>query len=206
MKNKKVFIFDVDGVLLNLWIIMRFAYAEFHKKEISEEEWDEIIEDFLHDPLPYLKFGDYFDHSKWFASLPPLNDEMLHFPTYLKANGFDIVIVTSTNDKPEVVEARKQNLHTVYGNIFDKIIFVGRANSKEEALKSIAEKYEVSFFCDDSLKNICKAKAIVTHPIWFENKHHLFMLNNMDVADTYSAANVSTIKKIIVRSGIPLSK
>ncbi|MDD4555886.1 MAG: hypothetical protein PHE89_00970 [Alphaproteobacteria bacterium] len=197
MRNKKVFIFDVDGVLLNLWQVMRCAYEDFHQIKISEQEWEDVIDDFLHNPVPYLDFGNYFDNSNYFGSLPPLSDEMLFLPANLRASGFDVAIVTSTNDAPEIVEARRENLRVVYGDVFSEILFVGRAQSKEKALMSIAQKYEMSYFCDDSLKNVVNAKDIVTFSIWFENKHHLFMLKQFDVTNVFSANGVDEIEQIV---------
>lgn len=63
---KRLFIFDVDGVLLDLWTSMRAVFANYHGMSLSDEDWDNIIEDFLHDPEPYLEFGDYFHQSQTF--------------------------------------------------------------------------------------------------------------------------------------------
>lgn len=47
---KKLFIFDADGVLLNLWDAMKQVYEEYTQKALSQQEWDNIIIDFLHNP------------------------------------------------------------------------------------------------------------------------------------------------------------
>lgn len=196
MKKQKVFIFDVDGVLLDLWQDMQLAYSEFYKRQVSTEEWNMIIDDFLHDPSPYLEFGNYFDNSHWFGKLSPI-EGMINLVNVLKDNGFDLAIVTSTNDDPNIIEERKNNICSLYGDVFTEIVFVGRAQSKEKALEKLANNYEVSYFCDDSIKNVVKARRIVTYPIWYENPHHLFMVNLFDVKDIISANGAKNLEEIV---------
>lgn len=51
---------------------MRAVFANYHGMSLSDEDWDNIIEDFLHDPEPYLEFGDYFHQSQTFRNLLPV--------------------------------------------------------------------------------------------------------------------------------------
>ena len=65
----KLFIFDVDGVLLDLWATMKGVYEEFTSQKLSQSQWDAVIADYLRDPVPYRQFGEYFDNSDAMGAL-----------------------------------------------------------------------------------------------------------------------------------------
>lgn len=195
---KKIAIFDVDGVLLDLWAVMKQPYSEYVKREISDEEWDEIIEDFLHDPRPYFEFGNFFDNSPYFDRLPPTSYEMIKLVTSLKLSGFDLAIITSIKDTEELVARREENIRKVYGSAFSKIICVGRGNSKEQEIVKLAKDYDFSMFCDDTLKNAAKSVGLVTLPVWYENKHNLFQLEEIDPKGISCASNAKELKELII--------
>ena len=69
---KKLFIFDGDGVLLDLWGAMKSVYEQYTGTLLTTAEWDKVIIDFLHNPYPYAEFGRYFDASTTFGTLPPV--------------------------------------------------------------------------------------------------------------------------------------
>lgn len=45
---------------------MRAVFANYHGMSLSDEDWDNIIGDFLLDPKPYLESEIYFHQSQSF--------------------------------------------------------------------------------------------------------------------------------------------
>lgn len=195
---KKLFIFDVDGVLLSLWPSMRSVFANYHKMSLSDEDWDDIITDFLHDPRPYLEFGEYFHNSDTFRHLLPIQG-MQRLVFELRDRGFDLAIVSSSNPNPEFVERRRKNLEEHYDDSFTKVVCVGMKQTKQEALRQAAEGYDQVFFCDDNPKHLIDSVGIVTMPIWFANPHHEFMWESIDRSSILTAQNADEIRKIIFK-------
>ncbi len=174
---KKLFIFDVDGVLLDLWTSMRPVFANYHGMSLSDEDWDNIIEDFLHDPEPYLEFGNYFQQSLTFRNLLPVKG-MPELVFELRNRCFDLAIVSSCD--PNFSLQRRKNIEEHYADCFEKVICVGMKQTKEEALRQAADGYDEVFFIDDNPRHLSDSLGIVTCPIWKENKHHLFLWQSID--------------------------
>ncbi len=168
--SAKLFIFDVDGVLLDLWATMKGVYEEFTSQKLSQSQWDDVIADYLRDPVPYRQFGEYFDNSDAMASLSAVHG-MPELVRKLKLLDFDLMIITSVTDREDITRKRESNLSHVFGDVFDRIIYTGRGSSKAAALEEAAKGYHVSFFCDDHPKNAAAGRGIVTYPLWFANPH-----------------------------------
>lgn len=190
---KKLFIFDVDGVLFDLWTSMRPVFANYKGMSLSDADWDDIVIDFLHDPKPYAEFGEYFDHSEVFGNLMPLPG-MKELVLKLQKNGFDLAIITGISNKLEQIEKRAANLREHYGSVFTEIACIGRGSSKHDALKSLAKGYDEVFFLDDNPQNVVTSREFVTHPIWMVNKHHEFMWEHLDQEGILMAENARDIK------------
>lgn len=177
--KEKLFIFDVDGVLLDLWTPMKKVFEEYEQITLTDKAWDNIVADYLQNPFPYMEFGRFFDASDTIRNLPPIKG-MPKLVNDLKAQGFDLAIITSISNKEEIKNKRIENLKKFYGDVFDKLICVERGGSKEQALRDVAADYQISFFCDDHPKNALLSKGIVTKPLWFENKYQRHIWKQID--------------------------
>ena len=140
----KLFIFDVDGVLLDLWATMKGVYEEFTSQKLSQSQWDAVIADYLRDPVPYRQFGEYFDNSDAMGALSAV-DGMPELVRKLKLLDFDLMIITSVTDREDITCKRESNLSRIFGDVFDRIIYTGRGSSKAAALEEAAKGYHVSF-------------------------------------------------------------
>ena len=154
---KRLFIFDVDGVLLDLWPAMRSVFACYYNMSLSDKDWDDIIDDFLHNPQPYLEFGEYFSQSQTFKNLLPVKG-MPELVFSLSNHCFDLAIVSSAD--PAYIEQRRQNIKEHYADCFEKIICVGMKQTKEEALRQVASGYDEVFFVDDN-PGICLRVSVL---------------------------------------------
>lgn len=195
---KKLVIFDVDGVLLNLWPSMRNVFANYHQMSLSDEDWDNIIEDFLQNPAPYLEFGDYFHRSETFRNLLPVQG-MPELVFELRDRGFDLAIISSSN--PDFIKQRCRNLEEHYADCFEKVICVGMKQTKEEALRQTAEGYDEVFFIDDNPRHLTDSVGIVTTPIWMENKHHQFIWESINITGIEIAKTPKDIRNIVLHRG-----
>ena len=132
----KLFIFDVDGVLLDLWATMKGVYEEFTSQKLSQSQWDAVIADYLRDPVPYRQFGEYFDNSDAMAALSAV-DGMPELVRKLKLLDFDLMIITSVTDREDITCKRESNLSRIFGDVFDRIIYT-RSEEHTSELQSLA--------------------------------------------------------------------
>lgn len=192
---KRLFIFDVDGVLLDLWTSMRPAFANYHGMSLSDEDWNNIIDDFLHNSEPYMEFCDYFHQSQTFRSLLPIKG-MPELVFELRNRCFDLVVISSCD--ADLAEPRHKNLEEHYANCFEKVVCVGMRLPKKNALRQVAAGYDEVFFLDDNPRHLSDSLGIVTCPIWKENRHHLFLWQSIDHSGIQKAQSVKDILNIVL--------
>lgn len=89
---------------------MRAVFANYHGMSLSDEDWDNIIGDFLHDPKPYLEFGDYFHQSQTFRNLLPIKG-MPELVFELRDRCFDLAIISSSD--PNFAAQRRKTLKSI---------------------------------------------------------------------------------------------
>lgn len=193
-QNKKIAIFDVDEVLLDMWGPMHKMLEDFQKRKINGDEWVQIIRDFDQDPRPYFEFGKYFMGSSTFERLNAKRGMKQTLQT-LAANGWDLAIVTSAPPTKEVELKRRKNLHYAFGDVFVSIDCVG-SKDKKARIADLAAKYEESMFVDDNPAIVQQSVGIVTHPIWRYNLPHSYALEKLDLSKAKIAKTSSDILKI----------
>ena len=193
-ENKKIAIFDVDEVLLDMWGPMHKMLEDFQRRKISEDEWVQIIRDFDRDPRPYFEFGKYFMSSDTFERLNAKRG-MKDVLKKLADNGWDLAIVTSAPPTKEVELKRRKNLHYAFGDIFKSIDCVG-SKDKKSRIADLAEKYEESMFVDDNPAIVQQSVGIVTHPVWRYNLPHSYALDKLDLSKAQVAKTSNDIWQI----------
>lgn len=193
---KKLFIFDVDGVLLDLWGTMKGVYEDFFSQKLSQREWDQVICDYLRNPEPYALFGQHFDNSDALTRLLPVNG-MPELVCNLQKLGFDLAIITSISDREDIKNKRRLNLEQIYGNVFVKMFCTGRGASKSMALIDAVQGYDITFFCDDHPKNAELGKGIITYPLWMSNKHHKPIWKKIDQTGIYEVKSADEILQFV---------
>ncbi len=196
---KKLFIFDADGVLLNLWDAMKQVYEEYTQKALSQQEWDNIIIDFLHNPQPYAEFGRFYDASPTFGNLQPVTG-MQDLVNFADSQGYDLTVITSVGTTQDALSRRSENIWCHYGNKLSNICCVGRLGSKEDALREKVRGYDKVLFCDDHPKNLMISRGIVTTPIWLKNPHHQFIWDKSDCSGIEIAESVNDLRRIILEA------
>ena len=201
-ENKKIAIFDVDEVLLDMWGPMHKMLEDFQQRKISDEEWVRIIRDFDRDPKPYFEFGKYFMGSPVFERLNAKRG-MKQVLKNLAAGGWDLAIVTAAPPAKEVELKRRKNLYYAFGDVFKSIDCVG-SKDKKARIADLAGKYEESMFVDDNPAIVQQSVGLVTHPVWRYNLPHSYALDKLDLSKAKVAKTSNDILKIAgktLRSG-----
>ena len=194
---RKLFIFDVDGVLLDLWGPMKSVYEEYVGKLLTQEEWDKSIIDFLHSPKTYSGFGQYFEEKEIVRDLPPING-MILLALELKLAGFDLAIISSASNK--ALDKRIENITKYFGNNFNEIICVGMEVTKEDALRNISQGYDVTYFCDDHPHNVILSHKLGITSLWMKNYHQDFLWNNNQPKEIISVSSANDIYNLLLNN------
>lgn len=182
VSSDKVVLFDVDGVLLELWTPM---YLYWKKEMRAKGEHPglrrfslEEIYGYYKDPSCSSGIGDRFGQQEAFGKLRP-KEEMVETVHALKKMGYDLVVITAASNDPLTRAKRCKNLMEVFGDVFNQIHCVGSA-SKEGLIRTYAGLYKESAFCDDHPGNVQKSVGVVTYPIWRFNQPLVPLLEKLD--------------------------
>lgn len=203
--NKKIAIFDVDEVLLDMWGPMHKMLEDFQQRKIDDGEWVQIIRDFDQDPRPYFEFGKYFMNSPVFERLNAKRG-MKQVLQALSVSGWDLAIVTSAPPEKEVELKRRRNLHFAFGDIFKHIDCVG-SKDKKAHISALSGRYEESMFVDDNPAIVQQSVGLVTHPVWRYNLPHSYALDKLDLSRADIAKTSDDILKIAgIKAALPIQR
>ncbi|MBQ8660953.1 MAG: hypothetical protein IJ482_01335 [Alphaproteobacteria bacterium] len=203
--NKKIAIFDVDEVLLDMWGPMHKMLEDFQQRKIDDGEWVQIIRDFDQDPRPYFEFGKYFMNSPVFERLNAKRG-MKQVLQAMSASGWDLAIVTSAPPEKEVGLKRRRNLHFAFGDIFKRIDCVG-SKDKKAHISALSGRYEESMFVDDNPAIVQQSVGLVTHPVWRYNLPHSYALDKLDLSRADIAKTSDDILKIAgIKAASPIQR
>ena len=143
---------DCDGVLLN-WLggFIRYAQHKLKRRidpagpsDFNLSEWLGVPEDVVLEMIEAFNSGE----GGYFGQLEPEVGaiEALH---KAHAQGRYIDIITACSKTPKVIAQRKQNLITVYGDIFRNIHAVDHSESKQVLLSG----YSDVIWVEDRMEN-----------------------------------------------------
>ena len=192
---KKVALFDVDGVLLDLHEAMFSQCSSFFQKAIDKNEYVQMVRNYDKNTKLYSDFGLYFMQSKHFECIPAFAG-MAQMLKTLKEDNFDLIIISACPNEDKIRTARLKNLNDCFGDVFTAIHLTGSTN-KKELIAHYAHQYDISFFCDDRPANVQQSIGLVNYPIW---KHNLFLLPHLTEEikkDIFIAQTPEDILKII---------
>lgn len=189
----KLFVFDVDQVLLNMYQPLVAAYEKYIGRETSHQETLDNIRRFEEDPRPYMDFAMQFQHSPAFGSLGPMPGAV-QLVADLAAAGFELAIVTAASSDPEIFEKRRQNLLNVFGDVFMHHHHTS-LSSKEGSLKTLCAGYRQSFFIDDKPSHVNEAIGAAGTAIWLENPFFDFSRDTLSPRAVV-AASLDDVRKI----------
>lgn len=196
--SSKTALFDIDGVLLDMWKPMHSLYQDFHGRKVGQQEWLDTIRDFELNPAPYADFRVYFSTSPEYSALPKKIGMDTVIKTF-KQNNFDIFLITAGMADEQSKIKRQENLISNFGNIFTDTIYTG-LGSKKDAIKQIASSYDYSIFIDDTPKHVQASVGLVNESIWLHNPQLENHKNEMDISKIKIAYKPVDILNIAVKS------
>ena len=192
---KKVALLDVDGVLLDLHEAMFNLCSSYFKRTIDKNEYIQMVRNYDRNTKLYTDFGRFFMHSKHFESISAFSG-MKETLEQLKEYGFDLIIISACPNEDKIKSARLKNLNDCFGDIFKAIHLTGSTN-KKELIAHYANRYDISFFCDDRPANVEQSIGLVNYPIWKHNSFLLPHLSKETQKDIFIAKQPEDILKII---------
>jgi hypothetical protein len=134
MMKEKIILTDCDGVLLNweyafdVWMEGhgytmidkgRFIYNIAKRYGIEREEGNRLVR--------------FFNESATIGFLPALRDAE-HYVRLLGNLGYRFHVITSLSKDPNAQRLRTRNLEKLFGNVFDKFIYLDTGEDKDTVL------------------------------------------------------------------------
>lgn len=125
---------DADGVLVN-WNkgFVKFMTDKGYPQIPDTDGYYGIVE---RHGVTYEQAGKFiteFNESSHIAELDPYADAQ-EFVLKLANLGFRFTVVTSLSSDPTAAQNRKDNLHNLYGDIFDEVVCLAQGASKYDEL------------------------------------------------------------------------
>lgn len=162
MENKLI-LADCDGVLLHWeWYFDRWmskhgyskrvhdAYSTSHAYNISEERGEQLVR--------------MFNETVYAGSLPPLRDAVKYIRKLHEEYGCVLHVISSISGEAEIAEARKRNLHNVFGSsVFYQITCLDASISKSYVLNEYAGSKAI--WVEDVVANYKLGELLDLHPL-----------------------------------------
>ncbi len=176
MENKLI-LADCDGVLLHWeWYFDRWmskhgytkrihdAYSTSQAYNISEERGEQLVR--------------MFNETVYAGNLPPLRDAVKYVRKLHEEYGCIIHVISSISGEAEIAEARKRNLHNVFGSsVFYKITCLDDSISKLVALNEYAGSKAI--WVEDVVANYKLGETLDLHPVLITQSYNAYA----DVSD-----------------------
>jgi len=172
----KIVLTDCDGVLLNwafafnMWMKkmghdpieenqIGAAYCATELYDISKENKQRLI--------------TQFNESASIGFLPALRDAVQYVGHLHHKHGIEFHVITSLSHDPSAQELRKMNLNKLFGNVFEKIIFLGTGEDKDAVLNQYAGTDYI--WIEDKWENAVTGAEIGLRSLVMEHGHNMEM-------------------------------
>ena len=175
MKKKPVIVTDVDSVLLD-WL-QGFAMFLQNEKDIDVKHVKKFFgtSNFIDIPeitsIPCLDTNKLlvkeYGKSKYIEELKAFQEDSKQHILELHKE-VDFIALSCISKNRQIINKRKRNLQSVYGDIFKDVICIGFGQSKEFDLIRLKEQENVITFIDDREKHIKESISAGIKPILFK--------------------------------------
>lgn len=149
--RQKLILTDVDGCLVD-WntAFEKFAISKGLKRlEATDHHYNLGLRfDATHEVMRGLV--EEFNDSEHIATLEPLPGAVEYVSKLVK-EGFRFVAITSLSDAPCALKYRTENLHSIFGDVFDEIICLQIGSAKGHVLERWADSG--FFWLEDHFSN-----------------------------------------------------
>jgi len=172
MNNKpKLILTDVDGVLCN-WndAFEKFAISKgFARLPNTDQHYNLGMRFDAPSNNTMHKLVVEFNDSAEIATLEALPGAVKYVEKLVK-EGFRFIAITSLSDAPEALKYRTQNLHNLFGNVFDEIICLKIGSAKGHVLERWADSG--LFWIEDHFMNAEAGYEVGLKPILVDTPYN----------------------------------
>lgn len=175
MKNTKVIVTDVDGVLLN-WEYAFNEWMEFKgytPVQDYKHHYDIKHQYQLESKNKGHKLIREFNTSAAIGFLPPLRDAQYYVKMLAEKHQYRFVALTSLSLDPYAVKLRERNLTKMFGDIFDQVICLDTGADKTQALIELYQKYGKTYWLEDKPENVDAGIDAGFQGILVKHEHNL---------------------------------
>lgn len=162
--NKPILVTDIDGVVLK-WNSMIIPFLMSQNYPITSEMRDWVVNDKFFDLTELDKHfnGDFLEtyHSSIYgAELLPVSKEIVIILQELSKK-YKIISLTAFSKNKNTHKNRISNLEKYFPKVFSEHYIIDPKDSKEDSLREINSKYEITLFVDDREKHIKEALQVL---------------------------------------------
>lgn len=172
MDPRKIILVDCDGVLVD-WESKFHAWMLRHGYQAREDhETFYKVSDRYHDITKdqSSRLTRYFNESAAIRFMAPLRDSVYWVKRLNWKMGYRFHVITSLSSDADAQALRRQNLHDLYGDIFDRVWCLDTGSDKDEAL----EQYRDSgcWWVEDKPENALAGFKCGLRPILMAHDHN----------------------------------
>lgn len=169
---KPTLILDIDGVVLR-WNSRLVEYLQT-KGPVDPELARKVLNNEYLD-LSFMGMDAIFEYhrSVFIEQLLPFEPTTVETIAEL-ANDFQLVALTSYSADPQAQQARHRNLEALFPGCFTEVVILPTLSPKKTELRSLAARYDVVGFVDDSPKHILESLDVLgrARTFWFNSFKH----------------------------------
>lgn len=187
LKNKKIILTDVDGVLLDweegfcVWMEhhghekvegYQFKYNIGDRYGITQEQGSKLVKQ--------------FNESAAIGFLPPVRDAQYYVKLLAEKHQYRFLAVTSLSLDPYAKKLRTRNLMKIFGpDTFVDVICLDTGADKDEILAELAKTYKGNWWIEDKPANVDAGVDLGFKGILVEHGHNMDYIGNAIVAKTW---------------------
>lgn len=183
MKNKKIIVTDVDGVLLNWEDAFQVWMEHQGFKKVKDYKLLYYASEQFGLPLNEgKKWIKLFNQSAAIGFLPPLRDAQEIVRLLNKNYGYRFVVCTSLSKDKNAQALRTRNLKKIFGDVFEDFVYLDTGANKDDALYKLSKLYRGCLWIEDKLDNCHSGAAVDFEPVLMEHGYNMNSEHNYFVA------------------------
>lgn len=174
--NNKLVILDSDGVLLNWEYAFNLWIQDLGLVVVpgTEKVYDLSIKYGI-TKANCRNLVKKFNHSVSIGYLPAMRDAVYNI-TKLAEEGYRFIVISSLSTDDDPGRLRTQNLKKVFGDVFDRFIYLDTGDDKDDALSEFQDSN--LFWIEDKIENAEAGLKAGLRPILLAHGHN-FEYNNL---------------------------
>lgn len=166
-----IILVDCDGVLLN-WEYSFNLWMNDHGYEMVQNGYEiyRINERYGIQRHESKNLVRAFNESANIGFLPPFRDAIHYVSKLHRKHGYMFHVITSLSKNPYAQLLRKQNLIRLFGDVFEKFVFLDTGEDKDKALACYTGKEY--YWIEDKPENAIEGASVGLNSILMDHLHN----------------------------------